>query len=495
MTCIVWLSLWMTSIEIGSGLAAVSDSGSWSRAASAPTARTEVTTATVSGKVYVVGGFSAPNLANILDLTITDKVEEYDPSTDRWQTRGALPAKLHHAAAVALGERLYVIGGFTKSLLSIWQPVNSLYVYEPKTDSWTEGPPMPTARGALAGTAIDGKIMAIGGYGESENSGAVELYDPVAQRWDILPSIPTPRDHLVAATVQGRIYVIGGRLGRDYHRNLSVVDMFNPVTRQWTKAADLPTGRSGMTAAVIDDVIYVVGGEAPGGTFSTNEAYQPATNTWTTAAPMPTGRHGLGSAVVGHDMFVVAGGPKPGGSFTDANEVFRPSRPQTPSSAHKDTEQRRASSSHVGAVMAILATFGDADVLPPEKSSQANIIIKALIQFQSAFLKSRHPAVREFFAEAQRAKFGTNARESFAAFEQTGWTSVTLEALADESGKVGDWDTNGLSEGFREFNVGRRDFDLIIDLFQQAKIKLHARGENVHRVYAARRRDMPGATF
>ena len=137
MTCIVWLSLWMTSIEIGSGLAAVSDSGSWSRAACAPTARTEVTAATVSGKVYVVGGFSAPNLANILDLTITDKVEEYDPSTDRWQTRGALPAKLHHAAAVALGERLYVIGGFTKSLPSIWQPVNSLYVYQQKTDPWT----------------------------------------------------------------------------------------------------------------------------------------------------------------------------------------------------------------------------------------------------------------------------------------------------------------------------------------------------------------------
>ena len=140
-----------------------------------------------------------------------------------------------------------------------------------------------------------------------------------------LPSMPTPRDHLAAATVQGRVYVIGGRLGRDYHRNLSTVDMYNPVTKQWTKAADLPTGRSGMTAAVIDDVIYVVGGEAPDGTFSTNEAYQPATNTWTTAAPMPTGRHGLGSAVVGHDMFVMDGGPKPGGSFTDVNEVFRPS--------------------------------------------------------------------------------------------------------------------------------------------------------------------------
>ncbi len=495
MTCIVWLFLWMTCVGTGPGLAAINESGSWSRVASAPTARTEVTAATVSDKVYVVGGFSAPNLANILDLTITDKVEEYDPSTDRWQVRSALPAKLHHAAAVALGERLYVIGGFTKSLPSIWQPVNSLYVYDPRTDSWTAGPPMPTARGALAVSQIEGRIIAIGGYGESENTGAVELYDPTAQKWDILPSIPTPRDHLVAATVQGLVYVIGGRLGRDYHRNLSVVDVYDPVTRQWTKAPDLPTGRSGMTAAVIDDVIYVVGGEAPGGTFSTNEAYRPATNTWITVAPMPTGRHGLGSAVVGHDMFVMAGGPKPGGSYSDANEVFRPSRPQIPSSTDKDTEQRRASSRHVGAVMAMLATFSDADVLPPEESSEANVIIKALIQFQSAFLKSRHPAVREFFADTQRAKFGTDARESLAAFERTGWTSTTLEALADKSRRLDDWDDNGLSDGFREFNVGRRDFDLIIDLFQRAKMKLHARGEDVHQVYAARRRDMPGATF
>ena len=42
----------------------------------------------------------------------------------------------------------------------------------------------------------------------------------------------------------------------------------------------------------------------------------------------------------------------------------------------------------VGASMAVLATLQDADVLPPEGTPEANRVIKAVIQFQSVFLKS-----------------------------------------------------------------------------------------------------------
>jgi C1A family cysteine protease len=56
----------------------------------------------------------------------------------------------------------------------------------------------------------------------------------------------------------------------------------------------------------------------------------------------------------------------------------------------------RTSSVYIGSVMALLATFEDAGILPPEGTPQANGIIKAVIQFQSAFLKStssRDPAI------------------------------------------------------------------------------------------------------
>ena len=39
---------------------------------------------------------------------------------------------------------------------------------------------------------------------------------------------------------------------------------------------------------------------------------------------MPTARHGLGAAMVGERIFVISGGPRPGGSYSRANEVFTP---------------------------------------------------------------------------------------------------------------------------------------------------------------------------
>jgi N-acetylneuraminic acid mutarotase len=287
--------------------------GSWRAAMPAPTKRTEVTAASVAGKAYLIGGFSAPKLVNILDLSITDLVEEYDTVADRWRTMSSMPAKLHHAAAVSVGERIYVIGGFTKSLLSVWEPVASLYIYHPASDTWVEGPSMPTARGALAAVEVNGGILAIGGYTNDANSSAVEMYDPTVQTWRKLPALPTPRDHLAAAVCNGKVFAIGGRLDRDYSRNLPIVEVYDPQTDTWTKAAELPTARSGMTAAVIDDVIYVLGGESPAGTFALNEAYQAKTGRWITMSPMPTSRHGLGSAAVGRELFAMGGGPKPGG--------------------------------------------------------------------------------------------------------------------------------------------------------------------------------------
>lgn len=489
----------------GSAWAATPDAGSWRTAAPAPTKRTEVTAAAVAGKLYLMGGFSAPSLGNVLDLAITDLVEEYDTVADRWRSLSPMPAKLHHAGAVTIGERIYVVGGFTKAFLSVWHPVETLYIYHPASDTWVEGPPMPTARGALAVAELDGRIVAVGGYADSSNTGAVELYDPVQGKWDTLPSLPTARDHLAVAVWNGWVYAIGGRLDRDYGHNLATVEVYDTQTGRWVKAADLPTPRSGITAAVIGDAIYVLGGESPEGTFAANEAYSPKTGRWSAMAPMPTSRHGLGSAVIGEELFVVAGGPKPGGSFSNINEVFKP-----PIKAHaalfspaaqriidapSPDHRTRAKAQHVGSVMAMLATFDEAHVLPPENSTQANQVIKALIQFQSAFLKSRHPAVRDFFVSAVQVKFGPDAGTIMADFQETGWTSALMEALVDYGAQERAWQNGALVEGLREYNVTRADFDLLVELFQRAKQQLQARGEDLHHIYAARRRDMPGAAF
>ncbi len=466
--------------------------GTWTAKAPAPTKRTEVVAAAVGGKIYVIGGFSEPTLRNLKDLTISDAVEEYDPSADRWTVKSPLPVGLHHAGAAAVGDRLYVIGGFTQSFFSVWQPVAGVYAYDSAANSWTERAPMPTGRGALAVAELDGKLYAIGGYDGKGNSAAVEVYDPASNTWRTLAPLPTPRDHLAVAAVGQRIYAIAGRLNRDYGRNLSVTEAYDPAANRWTRVADLPTPRSGITAGVIHGTIYVLGGEAPEGTFRTNEAYLPDLDRWQTMSPMPTGRHGLGSAVVNGLLYVLSGGPTPGGSFSNANEVFAPGgmKPTVPQSSGQTGTPTRASRQQVRTIMALLAAFDDAGSLPPESTPEADRLIKTLIQSQAALTKSQHPAVQQLLTDALTAKWGKTAVSRIAAFRADGWDSDSLEAVLEYLEGRPVWDQINLEEGLRPYNIGRQDIDLLARTFRTARDRLAAKGQDLHAVYAAKRREM-----
>ncbi len=479
--------------------------GTWDNRAPAPSKRTEVAAAVLKDQIFVVGGFSEPSLSNFANFAITDAVEVYDPATDRWTIKPPLPARRHHAGAAAVGNRLYVVGGFTTSFLSIWSPVPSVYAYDPSSESWTEVAPLPTARGALAVAELGGKLYAVGGYAEGGNTGALEVFDPATDRWESKAPLPTPRDHLAAAAVGGRLYAIGGRLDRNYGRNLAVVEAYDPVMDRWTPVAPLPTARSGIAAAVIGETIYVVGGEAPEGTFRTNEAYSPAADRWQTVAPLPTGRHGLGAATVNDELYAIAGGPTPGGSFSNRTERYVPGpirasrRASRPSGRAEERTSgpisARTPAGHVSTVMALLAAFHEAGVLPPESIPDANRLIRALIQFQSAFMKSTHPAIRQLLVDAFAHRLGAAAPAAVERFRADGWTSESLEAVIDYVADRPIWDHPGPAEGFRAYNVGRTDFQLLSRIFFDARARLARSGQDIHRVYAKRRREMSGGNL
>ena len=142
--------------------------------------------------------------------------------------------------------------------------------------------------------------------------------------------------------------------------------------------------------------------------------------------------------------------------------------------------------------MAVLAMLHDADVLPPENTPEANRIIKAVIQFQSVLMKSDDPAVQAFLSHALAAQRDTGAHEAASRFRSTGWTSNVLEALGKQ------WDATAIDQrerlapGFRQFNVSPEDFDSLMGLVAKARTALEQRGQNMHQVFAQRRREMPG---
>jgi hypothetical protein len=146
----------------------------------------------------------------------------------------------------------------------------------------------------------------------------------------------------------------------------------------------------------------------------------------------------------------------------------------------------------VGASMAVLAMLQDSDVLPPEGTPEANRVIKAVIQFQSVFMKSSDSAVQAFLGHALATKTGSGADEALSRFRSTGWTSNILEALGEQ------WEATAIDQrerlvpGFRQFNISLADFDSLMGLVAKARVALEQRGQNMHQVFAQRRREMPG---
>lgn len=148
----------------------------------------------------------------------------------------------------------------------------------------------------------------------------------------------------------------------------------------------------------------------------------------------------------------------------------------------------------IGASMAVLATLQDADVLPPEGTPEANRVIKIVIQFQSVFMKSGDPVVQAFLSQGLDAKAGSGATEAASRFRSTGWTSDVLVALSEQWIATAIDQRERLVPGFRQFNVSPADFDSLMELVAKARTVLEQRGQNMHQVFAQRRREMPGGT-
>lgn len=272
--------------------------------------RQEVAVVAANGKLHLIGGIAA-------DRAILSTVEEYDPITNRWSLVAPLPAPRHHAAAAAIADAIYVIGGF-ESLA--FDPQRTVYRYDLSTGVWTEVAPLPAARGALAAAAINGKIYAVGGV--PGNGRDLNVYDPATNAWTTLAPMPTGREHLAAATAGGMLYVAGGRLAG----NTNALERYDPVTNIWTSLPPMPTARGGLAAAAVGNRIFVFGGEGnpnkPTGVFEETESFDIVTSTWRSEPAMLVPRHGIGAAALGVNIHIPAGAAVQGFGTSDVHDML-----------------------------------------------------------------------------------------------------------------------------------------------------------------------------
>jgi RNA polymerase sigma factor (sigma-70 family) len=239
-------------------LAPSAQGNTWIEKANMPTARCQLTTSTVNGKIYAIGGQDV----GAVKLSI---IEEYDPVADKWTRKADMPTRRSNLSTCAVSGKIYAIGGATEPM----QHTPTVEEYDPATDTWTRKADMPTSRLGLSTCAVNGKIYAIGGAGPGLiHIPTVEEYDPATNTWTKKADMPAGRAHLCTSVVGGKIYAIGGMDGF-----LSRVEEFDPAADTWMKKANMPTERYGLSASVVKGKIYVIGGGNLAGNLSTVEEY------------------------------------------------------------------------------------------------------------------------------------------------------------------------------------------------------------------------------
>jgi N-acetylneuraminic acid mutarotase len=142
--------------------------------------RYSVAAAQLNGLIYILGGL-APGVSG--GCALASKSAEVFDTTNGGKSMfiADLPVATVGAAAAALNGKIYLLGGEQcPAAPGIVPPpvvTNSVYVYDPATDTWSTAPSMPTARAGLGAVVSNGKIFAIGSGGGTSDT-VVEQYAP-----------------------------------------------------------------------------------------------------------------------------------------------------------------------------------------------------------------------------------------------------------------------------------------------------------------------------
>jgi hypothetical protein len=161
------------------------------------------------------------------------------PASSPWTVLGAtMPIGRTRLAAVGVTRQsgnfeIFVIGGQTFD----GTPLTNVDAYRVATDGTlfaiTPPPPLPEARAAHQAVAIGERLFVLGGTSDGsdivDTVWTLNLAD-ASPAWVELPPMPVPRRDHVAVVLSGKIYVLAGSSGAE---PIALVDVYDPDLGVW----------------------------------------------------------------------------------------------------------------------------------------------------------------------------------------------------------------------------------------------------------------------
>jgi N-acetylneuraminic acid mutarotase len=256
----------------------------WIQKATMPTARNGLEAAEVDGKIYAIGGYDEHSNGSGVN-------QMYDPETNTWTTKAPMPtARIQFALAVYQG-KIYCFGG---TLQNSTNPRDSQHcavneVYDPATDTWTTKAAMPSARWLLGANTVGDKIYLIGGLPDHTLN---EAYDPATDTYTTKASLQYSEYNKVyhythtynisfgiSVSMDNQIVWFGSVLPTIEYGYKKATLLYNPENDSWTAKTPLPGYLDSQeqtvatTGTYSPKLIYVFGSNVVA-------AYNPKTDTW-----------------------------------------------------------------------------------------------------------------------------------------------------------------------------------------------------------------------
>jgi N-acetylneuraminic acid mutarotase len=253
-----------------------------------------------------------------------------------WKTLAPMSIGRHDTEAVAYKGKFYLISGggdLTSDLVEI---------YDPATNTWSKGAPIPESRGWFGSALIDGKVYCFGGKcirtdEEKQTSGTNEyykfrwslnIYDITANKWTVGSHMHFPRAGVHGTAIDGKVWAPGGWIsaGADSY-TFDVVEFYDPKTDKWLLSDPLPEERYASAVAAVGDKLYISGGCYRGpkniiqGERSEIFIYDIKTRKWSTGKPMPTPRRDHAAVVIGKRIYYI-GGVTINAAYVKAVEIY-----------------------------------------------------------------------------------------------------------------------------------------------------------------------------
>lgn len=257
----------------------------WKDGPKLPEARHHPMLVAVGERLFSFGGFVMDeqgiwhNSLDVLELVAGEA--DTQPArllNGNWKKLSRLPAALAETLSAVNAGKVHLVSGRTpidSSKNSQWieqTDVNTHYIFDVESLSWTEGKPIPTARNSACSVQRRDKLHTIGGRTVAGGNLAThEVYDFKTGKWHTQAPLPQAQGGLACAEAGGKIYVFGGEFFDNGGGVYSDVWEYTPSTDSWQSVSTMPTPRHGLGALKINDKIYVIAGAAQAGGNQTTD--------------------------------------------------------------------------------------------------------------------------------------------------------------------------------------------------------------------------------